>query len=65
MTGNFAQGYTIEAQIGAAAFPWMLCARWGSLVLCLALVLVTAFARRRQANGEAGDRQHQSSRQAA
>jgi hypothetical protein len=40
-------GYTIELQSGNVPIPWMLYARWGSLVAFAALVLVTFWTNRR------------------
>jgi hypothetical protein len=41
-------GYTIELIVGELPIPWMLYARWGSLVALAALVLVTLRAGRRR-----------------
>jgi hypothetical protein len=44
-------GYTIELQIGNMPIPWMLYARWGSLVALATLVLATFLVSGRRSRG--------------
>lgn len=61
---RLARDFTIDLQIASMPFPWMQCARWGSVVVLAVLVGVTAAIpalRRRISHPRERDRRKQSS----